>query len=105
MRKRNCRVEVYFTKDELEALTKKVRKTKLSREGFCRRALNGIEIKAAPPAELPVLLREIRHVGSGLDQLLKRTGAAPEAALLRDALESNRAMERLIVTTYTTQPD
>lgn len=24
MRKRNCRVEIYFTKDELESLTKKV---------------------------------------------------------------------------------
>lgn len=27
MRKRNCRVEIYFTKDELESLTKKVRKS------------------------------------------------------------------------------
>ena len=52
MRKRNCRVEIYFTKDELESLTKKVRKSGLSREAlpppakwrgdqgsaFCRRA-------------------------------------------------------------------
>lgn len=35
MRKRNCRVEIYFTKDELESLTKKVRKSGLSRESFC----------------------------------------------------------------------
>ncbi len=34
MRKRNCRVEIYFTKDELESLTKKVRKSGLSRESF-----------------------------------------------------------------------
>ena len=41
MRKRNCRVEIYFTKDELESLTKKVRKSGLSRESFCRHLLNG----------------------------------------------------------------
>lgn len=48
MRKRNCRVEIYFTKDELESLTKKVRKSGLSRESFCRHLLNGAEIKPCP---------------------------------------------------------
>ena len=49
MRKRNCRVEIYFTKTELEVLTKNVRKAGLSREGYCRRILNGAEVKEAPP--------------------------------------------------------
>lgn len=47
MRKRNCRVDLYFTKAELEVLTQKVRKAGLSREGFCRRTLNGVEVKEA----------------------------------------------------------
>lgn len=34
MRNRNHRVEIYFTKNELETLTKKVRRSGLSREGF-----------------------------------------------------------------------
>lgn len=107
MRKRNCRVEIYFTKDELERLTKKVRKTSLSREGFCRRALNGVEVKEAPPADLPVMIQEIRHVGSCLDQLLKRASNASvlEASQLREAMERNRAMEKLVVETYTTRSD
>ena len=54
MRKRNCRVEIYFTKDELESLTKKVRKSGLSRESFCRHLLNGAEIKEAPSADVPL---------------------------------------------------
>ncbi len=33
MRNRNHRVEIYFTKNELETLTKKVRRSGLSREG------------------------------------------------------------------------
>lgn len=107
MRKRNCRVEIYFTKDELENLSKKIRKTNLSREGFCRRALNGVEVKEAPPADLPVMIQEIRNVGSCLDQLLKRASNASvlEASQLREAMESNRAMEKLVVETYTTRSD
>ena len=45
MRNRNHRVEIYFTKTELEMLTKKVRRSGLSREGYCRRVLNGTEVK------------------------------------------------------------
>lgn len=106
MRKRNCRIELYFTKEELEVLTKKVRKTNLSREGFCRRALKDIQIKEAPPADLPGLIREIRHVGSSLDQLLKCGRCSfLDAAQLREALVRNRAMERLVMETYTTRTD
>lgn len=107
MRKRNCRVEIYFTKDELERLAKKVRKTGLSREGFCRRTLNGVEVKEAPPADLPTLIQEIRHVGCCLDQLLKRASNASvlEASQLREALEGSRVMEKLVVETYTTRSD
>ena len=75
MRNRNHRVEIYFTKNELEALTKKVRRSGLSREGFCRRVLNGTEVKEAPPADVPVLIREVRRVGNTLNQIMKRANA------------------------------
>ena len=71
MRKRNCRVEIYFTKDELESLTKKVRKSGLSRESFCRHLLNGAEIKEAPSADVPMLINEVRRVGYNIDQILR----------------------------------
>lgn len=76
MRNRNCRVEIYFTKDELETLTKKYRKTNLSREGFCRAAINTVEVKGAPPADYYGIMREVKRVGSNLDQLLKRANTA-----------------------------
>lgn len=69
MRKRNCRVEIYFTKDELESLTKKVRKSGLSRESFCRHLLNGAEIKEAPSADVPMLINEVRRVGYNCQRL------------------------------------
>ena len=107
MRKRNCRVEIYFTKTELETLTKKVRKSGLSREGYCRRILNGAVVKEAPPAELPLLIREVRRVGYNIDQLLKRANSIGllDVPQLRKALEDNRAVEKMIVDTYTTPSD
>jgi len=107
MRKRNCRVEIYFTKTELETLTKKVRRSGLSREGYCRRILNGAVVKEAPPTELPLLIREVRRVGYNIDQLLKRANSIGllDVPQLRKALEDNRAVEKMIVDTYTTPSD
>lgn len=104
MRKRNCRVEIYFTKNELENLTKKVRKSGLSREGYCRRILNGAEVKENPPADIPVLIREVRRVGYNIDQILKLANAKGllDVPRLRKTLDDNRAVEKLIVDTYTT---
>lgn len=107
MRNRNHRVEIYFTKIELETLTKKVRKSGLSREGFCRRVLNGAEVKEAPPADVPVLIQEVRRVGNTLNQIMKRANAIGllDVPQLRKALEDNRDVEKLIAGTYTTPSD
>jgi len=107
MRKRNCRVEVYFTKNELDALTKKFRKAGLSREGYCRRILNGAEVKENPPADVPMLIREVRRVGYNIDQILKLANAKGllDVPRLRKALDDNRAVEKLIADTYTTAAD
>ena len=107
MRKRNCRVEIYFSKDELENLTKKVRKTNLSREGYCRRVLNTSEVKEAPPADVPMLIREVRRVGYNIDQLLKLANAKGllDVPQLRKALADNRAVEKMIMDAYTMADD
>ena len=106
MRKRNCRVEVYLTKTELEALTKKVRKSGLSREGYCRRILNGAEVREGPSADVPVLIRELRNTGNVLERIAKLSERGfPDAARLNMALENNRNAERLVVEAYTNAPD
>ena len=99
MRNRNHRVEIYFTKNELETLTKKVRRSGLSREGFCRRVLNGTEVKEAPPTDVPVL--------NTLNQIMKRANALGlmDVPQLRKALDENRVVEKLIVDAYTTPSD
>ena len=107
MRKRNCRFEVCFTKDELSDLTKKARKARLSIGGFIRRAVRDQEVKEAPPADVPMLIREVRRVGYNIDQLLKiaNTKGLLDVPQLRKALADNRAVEKLIIDAYTMQDD
>ena len=105
--KRTLEMKIRFTRGELDALTKKARKSGFSREGFSRRILNGAEVKEAPPAEVPLLIREVRRVGYNIDQLLKRANSIGllDVPQLRKALEDNRAVEKMIVDTYTTPSD
>ena len=102
--KRTLEMKVRFTKTELDALTKKSRKSGLS---FCRRVLNGTEVKEAPPADVPVLIQEVRRVGNNLNQIMKRANALGllDVPQLRKALEDNRAVEKLIADTYTVPSD
>ena len=103
MRKRNCRCEVCFTKDELSDLTKKARKARLSTGAFVRRAVRDLEVKEAPSADVPMLIREVRRVGYNIDQLLKLANAKGllDVPQLRKALADNRTVEKLIVEAYT----
>ncbi len=100
MRKRNCRLEVCFTKDELSALTKKARKAHLSLGGFVRSAVSGAEIKEAPGADIPKLIYEVRRVGINIDQILKiaHTKGLLMCRSSARLWEDNRAVERMIVT-------
>ena len=102
MAKRNCRFEVRLTKDEYYDLTKKARKAGLTTGAFVRMAVAGQEIREAPGADVPVLIREVRRVGSNIDQILKIANSRGllEVPDLRKALEDNRSVEKLIANAY-----
>ena len=107
MKKRNCRFEVRFTKDELSDLTKKARKARLTNAAFIRRAVCGAEVREAPPADVPALIQEVRRVGNNLNQIMKRANALGllDVPQLRKAMEDNRAVEKLIADNYTVPSD
>ena len=102
MRKRNCRVEVCFTKDELSALSKKAKKSGMSIGGFIRHAVSGMEIKEAPPAEYYDMIRELRRVGSNINQVLKKANAAGllDVPMLRKALDDYKKTEKMLWDTF-----
>lgn len=98
MQKRNCRVEIRFTKDELSALTKKARKSRLTNAAFIREAIAGTEIKEAPPTDFPELVRLIRKMEAMLCELIqleKRSGGKTVREV-QQLLEDIRKMDALI---------
>ena len=107
MTKRNNKLQVTFTKEELNSLRKKAKKSGLSMNGFIRCAIEQTEVKAAPPADLPQLIIEIRLVNSQLSELLKIANQSGEidTSELKTALKSNRKMEQTIVNIYTIDDD
>lgn len=107
MRKRNCRVEVCFTKDELSALTKKAKKAGLSTGGFIRCSVAGQTVNEAPPADLSLLLRTMRQAGYNLDSVLKRLNqtGVPDMVQFRKALSELREATKLVADTYTSGAD
>ena len=52
-----------FIKDVLSDLTRKARKARLTNAAFILRAVCGAEVKEAPPADVPLLIGKVRHVG------------------------------------------
>ena len=103
MRKRNCRVEVRFTKDELSALTKKARKAHLSNGAFIRKSVAGTEIKEAPPADFPDLIKLMRSIESKLNDLLQieKHKGGKDTDEIQSLLEEIRKMDSLIWTAFT----
>ena len=102
MRKRNRRVEIYFSDEEYEELMEKVTASKLSREQFCRMVLSGAKIKEAPPAEFYKLITEIRRVGVHLNQVLKKANAGGflDVPMIRESIEELHATQRMLYKTF-----
>ena len=103
MRKRNHRIVFYLNDDELSAFEEKVKRTALSREGFIRSMLSDVEIIERPPADVPLLLREIKRVGNNINQILALANAKGflDTPRLMVAMDELRLVDRLIFETYT----
>lgn len=102
MATRNCRFELRLTKDEFTDLTKKARKAGLTTAAFVRLAVAGKDILEAPPADVPLLIREVRRVGSNINQLLviANTRGVLNIQELNKALAENRKVEKMISEFY-----
>lgn len=102
MRKREYRFEVRFTENEYRDFCDKVTKSGLNGQEFIRSLVKGSVVKEAPPADLPYFIRELRRVGSNINQILKIANSLHllDVPKVREALEDTRKLEKLIVRTY-----
>ena len=102
MRKRNHRVVFYLNDREFEAFEEKAKCSSRSREAFIRKAIEDVQIKELPPADLHKLIWEIRRVGNNIDQILMIANAKGILNIpdLRKAIDDLREVEKLIVSQY-----
>ena len=102
MRTRNHRVVFYLNDREFEAFEEKAKRSSRSREAFIRKAIEDVQIKELPPADLHKLIWEIRRVGNNIDQILMISNAKGILNIpdLRKAIDDLREAEKLIVSQY-----
>ena len=102
MRTRNHRVVFYLNDREFEAFEEKAKRSSRSREAFIRRAIQEVQIKELPPADLHKLIWEIRRVGNNIDQILTIANAKGILNIpdLCKAIDDLREVEKLIVSQY-----
>ena len=103
MKKRTHEIKIRLSEAELSSLNDRVQRTRLSREEFCRRAIQGVTTREKPPVDVPQLIREIRRVGSNIGQILLIANAQGllDVPQLRKAITDLREAEKLIVSSYT----
>ena len=73
-----------------------------SREEFVRQALMGIVIREKPPAEYGQIVRELRRIGSNIDQILvkARTLGFVDEPLLVSAARDVRRMDAIFTDAF-----
>ena len=102
MKKRNHEIKIRISPDELATLSEQVKRAGISREQFCRNAIQGVAIRENPPADLHKLIWEIRRIGNNIDQILMIANAKGILNIpdLRKAIEDLREVEKQIVSRY-----
>ena len=94
--KRMKEIKVRFSDDELERLNSLVVASNArSREDFIRLALAGAVVRERPPVEYGQIVRELRRIGSNIDQILvkARTLGFVDEPLLVSASRDIRRMD------------
>ena len=74
--KRTVRIYIRVTPKEFKTIMNKSSESGLTASEFIRRSVMGKTIHAAPPAEFNDLIREIKRVGSNLNQMLRKLNMA-----------------------------
>lgn len=102
-RKNEYQVHFYMTKKEYEALKQKVEISGLTLTEYCKCVLNKSEVKAAPPADFFFLVREVKRVGTNLDQLLHKLNATGRYSdsEIRDCIDEIHDIDNLLFKTFT----
>ena len=100
--KKTAKINLRVTPEEYISIKEKSKKASLSVSELIRRSLDDETIVEAPPVDFYEMIREIKRVGSNLDQVLHKLNAAGIAHPLELKRCANRIWEviDLIYETY-----
>ena len=91
--KKTAQINLRVTPEEFISIKEKAKKAGLSISELIRRSLEGETIVEAPPVEFNEMIREIKRVGSNLNQVLHKLNAAGIAHPLELKRCANRILE------------
>ena len=69
MNQRTIEIKVRLNRKEMDALNKRVKKSKLSREAYLRHLINGLVPRDAPSPDYYAMMRELHGIGNNLNQI------------------------------------
>lgn len=72
MNNRTIEIKVRLNRKEAEALNKRVKKSRLSREGYLRHLISGSVPREAPPPDYYSMMRELYRIGNSLNQVRRK---------------------------------
>lgn len=72
MSKRNIEIKVRLNRKEAEALNKRVKKSRLSREAYLRHLIEGSVPREAPSPDYYTMMRELYRIGNNLNQIAQK---------------------------------
>ncbi len=75
MRRRNNRIVIHVSDDELETINFNAEVLKLSREKYIRETLNKTDFIVPPPIDYRYFIIEFNRIGNNLNQLVKQIHA------------------------------
>ena len=75
MRKRSIQVMLHLSSKEYDSLSKKVKRSGLSREAYIRQLINGYMSKELPPPDYHGMMRELNDIGNHMKQIAARANA------------------------------
>ena len=95
-------IKVRMSEDEFDRVTALAQATVLSREAFIREALRGTTIHERPPAEYGEIVRELRRIGSNVQQLLikARTLEFVDEIMVQETVDTIRHMDRVFTNSF-----
>ena len=72
MEKRNIEIKVRLSRKEAENLSKRVKRSRLSREAYIRHLINDMIPQDAPPPDYYAMMQQLYRIGSNLNQIAQK---------------------------------